>query len=213
MVWSYHSPRRGIPTRRVKPSGTLRSHAQQGGQYIRQSATTATSRLVSSLLEKKTFNDPELFTDMTLTEIIQEVQEDMEQSLQDERNARTSDREQYLARTNKDEKHVGRLSLFLARGIYWMLWLCCAAMFVLVKGWDVRDYDYTDWKLYTCLVALLFTAWFGLFNHAQIIPSKLRVIGFLDRVIFRQILGRDRGEEALNISCDSHKIKDHETFD
>lgn len=165
-----------------------------------QYATTATSRLVTSLLEKKTFNDPELFTDMTLTEIIQEVQEDMEQTLQDERDARTSDREQYLAQINKDEKHVGRLSLFLARGMYWLLWLCCASIFLKVKGWDVRAYDYLDWKLYVCIAAFLFTAWFGLFNHAQIIPSKLRIIGFLDRFIFRLLMGRDRSEDKSSKS-------------
>lgn len=135
---------------------------------------------------------------MTLTEIIQEVQENMEQTLQDERDARTSDKEQYLAQTNKDETHVGRISLFLARGLYWMLWLCCAATFIWVKGLDVSAYDYSDWKLYACLAALLFTAWFGLFNHAQIIPSKLRIIGFLDRFIFRLIMGRDRSEDTSN---------------
>lgn len=160
-----------------------------------QYATTATSRLVSSLLEKKTFNDPELFTDMTLTEIIQEVQEDMEQTLQDERDARTSDKEQYLAQTNRDEKHVGRISLTLARGIYWILWICFAAAFILVKGWDIRAYDYLDWELYVCLAVLLFSAWFGLFNHGQIIPSKLRIIEVLDRFIFRRIMGRDRSED------------------
>lgn len=163
-----------------------------------QYATTAASRLVTTLLEKKTFNDPELFTDMTLSEIIQEVQENMEQKLQEERKNRASDKNEFWSNRYKDEYHVSCISKFMANFIYWSIWILCAIILIVVKGVNICSYDYTDWKLYVCGGFFVFAALFGLFNHAQIIPPKVRIIEYLERLIFRVIIGRDRSKNSTD---------------
>lgn len=140
----------------------------------------STSNLISTLLEEKTLNDRELYTDETVNEIIYEINAEKDRKYHDEQNSH-----------QKDLNRIRKISRFIANCIFWFLWLILAGLFVWVKVWKPQSISWCDWRFLLWGGIVAFSGIFGLLSYAQIFPTKVDFIHKLENIIYRLILGKD----------------------
>ena len=140
----------------------------------------STSNLISTLLEEKTLNDRELYTDETVNEIIYEINAEKDRKYHDEQNSH-----------QKDLNRIRKISRFIANCIFWILWLIIASLFVWVKLWKPQTISWCDWRFLLWGGIVAFSGIFGLLSYAQIFPTKVDFIHKLENTIYRLILGKD----------------------
>lgn len=103
-----------------------------------------TSEIVMDLLESKTFNDENLYTDLTAAEILEELELKRKKELKDKE-----------GRLSKVESNSLKRSKTIATVLYTILWIVLVILFLFLKY-----IDYSNWK-----------GWGILFNVLSILPA------------------------------------------
>lgn len=129
---------------------------------------TSTS-IAMELLERHTLNDPERFTDETPEEILREIEEVQNKKI------------------NNANKNLEKLAHRIAVGLYWILWFFITLIFAL------KFIDYSDCGAIVnwILSALqLITGLWGALSWGGIIWSKVNIIAFIEKKIYRYLSKR-----------------------
>ena len=129
---------------------------------------TSTS-IAMELLERHTLNDPERFTDETPEEILREIEEVQNKKI------------------NNANKNLEKLAHGIAVGLYWILWFFITLIFAL------KFIDYSDCGAIVnwILSALqLITGLWGALSWGGIIWSKVNIIAFIEKKIYRYLSKR-----------------------
>lgn len=129
-----------------------------------------TSDVVIEMLENKTFNDPELYTEMTAAEIMEEI--DFKKNLKIKKLAKTIE--------EKDEKGE-RISKRIAGVLFLAIWIVLVLVFFLLKVVDYSSWNET-WRIVWNTLSL-FPALWGLLCWNNLIWPKTNIINHLSRIV------------------------------
>lgn len=129
-----------------------------------------TSDLVMDMLENKTFNDENLYTDMTASEILEEIDR--------QRNKQILKHEEYNGRI---KRNLHKFSRCLATALFFIIWLLLVVLFLIL-----RFVDYSSWYGWNILfnsLTFLPVIW-GLLSWGGFLPSKVDIIGWMSKHIY-----------------------------
>ena len=135
-----------------------------------------TSEVVIDLLESKTYNDSNLYTDMTAAEILEVIEL--------KRNKELNDKENKL---NNISDNSWRKSRKLATILYSFVWIVLVVLFLFLKFVDWQDWK--GWNILFNILSILPALW-GLLSWRGWIWSKLNVIDWLSELVYN-ILYKD----------------------
>jgi hypothetical protein len=139
------------------------------------------SNLTYTLLEQKTLNDVDEYTDKTPSEILEDLQLRIEESL----NAEKSKLSRIDNNLRKISRFFGKFTFVLIAGMLIGLSILLRAKNPqLNKGW----FNYTAWSV-AAIIGV-----FGLLRWMELIPTKLRIETAIDDFLFKKlknILSRD----------------------
>lgn len=138
-----------------------------------QVAELTTSNIAIRLLEQKTMNSLELFTDMTPLEVLQDIE-----------NVYVAKIKYNEQRNNQRERRYLQIANVISKLIYWMVWSILFFLFLLkgVFGLLQTGYNFLDCFI-LCPVGLFLSLW-GIFNWGGLIPTRSEIIGFLSKRIY-----------------------------
>lgn len=139
-----------------------------------QVALLLTSNLTVSLLEQKTYNDFERYSDATPEEIVREIEAE-----QKKENAALSDR---LGRHEKNYRKIANVS---ASVIYYLVIGLLAFAFIWIKFIDPSKL--LGIKSIAAYVIIVFSALWGILTNAGVIKNKKNVITWLSDCFFIKI--------------------------
>lgn len=127
------------------------------------------TNIAMELLERHTLNDPERFTDETPEEILREIEEVQNKKI------------------DNANKNLEKLAHRIAVGLYWILWFFITLIFAL------KFIDYSDCGAIVnwILSALqLITGLWGALSWGGFIWSKVNIIAFIEKKIYRYLSKR-----------------------
>lgn len=127
------------------------------------------TNIAMELLERHTLNDPERFTDETPEEILREIEEVQNKKI------------------DNANKNLEKLAHRIAVGLYWILWFFITLIFAL------KFIDYSDCGAIVnwILGALqLITGLWGALSWGGFIWSKVNIIAFIEKKIYRYLSKR-----------------------
>lgn len=132
-----------------------------------------TSEVVMDLLESKTFNDENLYTDLTAAEILEE--------LELKRNIELNDKTDRLFRV---ESNSWKRSRTIATILYSVLWVGMVILFLFLKF-----IDYSSWKGWNILFNILsvLPALWGLLSWGGWIWPKANVINWIANKVYNML--------------------------
>jgi hypothetical protein len=133
------------------------------------------SNLAYNLLEKKTFNDFEVYTDKTAAEILEDIQLDFSRQADEQR-----------TRNELVDSNLKRISCIVAKSIFFILFIGLAVVAILfkIKSKWIFDKWYLD-VIYYLFAGLI--ASFGFLRWSNWIPSRERIEKKLTDLIFNWI--------------------------
>lgn len=116
-----------------------------------------------SLLEKKTMNSAELFTDMTPLEIIQDME-----------NVQKRQIKKYEQDELKRDKRYRKMANLVSAVLYWIVWAVLFVLFLAkgVCGMITTGVSWLDLPL--CIIGLFLGVW-GVLNWGGLIPSRTEI--------------------------------------
>lgn len=129
-----------------------------------------TSELVMDLLENKTYNDSNLYTDMTAAEVL----ETMELK-------RSKDLKEKEGRLTNISENAWRKSRRIAKCLFSVIWTILVVLFIFLKFIDWKDWR--GWNILFNILSILPALW-GLLSWRGWIWSKINVIDWLTQVVF-----------------------------
>lgn len=139
------------------------------------------SNLTYTLLEQKTLNDIEEYTDKTPSEILEDLQLKIEADLNAER-----------TKLSRIDNNIHKISKFVARSVFiiiaaMLIWL---SIYLKAKNPQLNTnlFNYTSWSI-SAIIGV-----FGLLRWMEIVPTKLKVETAIDEFIFtklKNILDKD----------------------
>jgi hypothetical protein len=132
------------------------------------------SNLTYKLLEQKTLNDFEEYTDKTPSEIL----EDLQLRINAELNAEKS-------KLSVIDKNIRRFSKFTAKSAFVLL----GVLLILLSIWIRTKKPELDnnWFNYTFLIVSIAFGAFGILRWMELIPPKLKVEKAIDDFIFKRL--------------------------
>jgi len=132
-----------------------------------------TSELAMNLLQRKTLNDPDIYTDTTPEEVVQE----MKLSLEREKN-------EAVGQVNTYDKNLHRFSSFVGWLIYVVLFLVLCGAFAHRYFKNPSD---PQWLVYVYGAIGLFTCLWGPLNHAKLIWTKADIVSGVEKWVFKKL--------------------------
>ena len=132
------------------------------------------SNLTISLLEQKTYNDFERYSDSTPEEIVREIEANNKREI----NALTQ-------KLDKHDKRYMQIAKVTANIIYFACIVIIASLFILIKFIDLTKLGGAR-SIFGYIVIILATLW-GLLNHCGIIPKKFDIIDRLTNWLYKMI--------------------------
>lgn len=137
-----------------------------------QVAELTSNNVAIRLLEQKTMNSSELFTDMTPLEILQDIE-----------NVHVTQIKYNELRNNQREKRYQQIACGISKLIYWMVWGILFVLFLLkgIFGMIQSGYKFLD-CLILCPIGLFLSLW-GIFNWGGLIPTRTEIVEFLSNKI------------------------------
>lgn len=132
------------------------------------------SKLALQLLEQKTLNNIDLYTDKTFDEIMQELLIRDEEEKQDLQN-----------RIIKVESRIDSISKFITRGTFVVFEVTLYTLFVWAKFINFKEWDTCKhWMSnIACLIAILITALWGILSWNGRINSKINLMQKIESAI------------------------------
>jgi len=132
-----------------------------------------TSEVVMDLLENKTYNDSNLYTDMTAAEVLETME------LKRSRDLKEKER-----RLTNISDNAWRKSRKIATCLYSVIWIVLVALFLFLRFIDWRDWK--GWNILFNILSILPALW-GLLSWRGWIWSKANVIDWFSRVVYNAL--------------------------
>lgn len=124
------------------------------------------TNIAMDLLERHTLNDPERFTDETPEEILREIEETQNRKI------------------DNANRNLASLSHGIAVSLFWILWVFVTFIFAL------KFLDYSNWgtaiNWILCSLQIITSLW-GALSWGGIIWSKVNIISFLEKMIYKMM--------------------------
>ena len=139
-----------------------------------QVALVLSSNLTISLLEQKTYNDFERYSDSTPDEIVREIEEE------------SNKENRYLTnRLNRHDEKYRKISRVLSSVVYYTAWVIIAGLFIWIKFIDLNAL--IGWKSIIAYVILLLSVLWGLLTNIGVIRPKKNIIIWMERILYDKI--------------------------
>lgn len=132
-----------------------------------------TNEIAFKLLEKKTMNSPEKFTDMTTDEILEEIEFKQKIVINNLR----QENETY-------DKNLKKISKKIAVGLFWIIWIVLFVIFIF------RSCNYEGSNKYLKFINILITIilpYWALLNFGKLIPPKEKIIHLIENKIYNSL--------------------------
>ena len=138
-----------------------------------------TNEIAFKLLEKKTMNSPEKFTDMTTDEILEEIEFEQKIVINNLR----QENENY-------DKNLKKISKKIAVGLFWIIWIVLFIIFIF------RSCNYEGSNKYLKFINILITIilpYWALLNFGKLIPPKEKIIHLVENKIYNSLKNYFKG--------------------
>lgn len=132
-----------------------------------------TSEVVMDLLENKTYNDSNLYTDMTAAEILDTVELKRKKEIKEKE-----------SRLTNISENAWRKSRKIAACLYSVLWFVLVLLFLFLQFIDWKVWK--GWNILFNVLSILPVLW-GLFSWRGWIGSKINVIDCLSKVVYNAL--------------------------
>ena len=132
------------------------------------------SNLTYTLLEQKTLNDFEEYTDKTPSEILEDLQLRINAELIVEK-----------SKLSVIDNNIRRFSKFIAKGVFILLCVILILLSICIKT-KKPELD-NNWFNYTFLIISIALGIFGVLRWMELIPTKLKVETVIDDFIFTRL--------------------------
>ena len=132
------------------------------------------SNLTYTLLEQKTLNDFEEYTDKTPSEILEDLQLRINAKLIVEK-----------SKLSVIDNNIRRFSKFIAKGVFILLGVILILLSIWIKT-KKPELD-NNWFNYTFLIISIALGIFGVLRWMELIPTKLKVETVIDDFIFTRL--------------------------
>ena len=129
-----------------------------------------TSEVVMDLLENKTYNDSNLYTDMTAAEVLE--------TMELKRNKNLKENERKLNNISENAWHKSRK---IATCLYSVIWIVLVALFLFLKFIDWKDWK--GWNILFNILSILPVLW-GLLSWRGWIWPKVNVIDWISKIVY-----------------------------
>ena len=140
-----------------------------------------TSEVVMDLLESKTYNDSNLYTDMTAAEVLEVMEQKRNKDLKDKEN-----------RLNNISENTWRKSRKIASFFFSLIWIVLVALFLFLNFIDWRNWK--GWNIFFNILSILPALW-GLLSWRGWIWPKVNVIDWLSKLVYN-IFYKDLDEKC-----------------
>lgn len=139
-----------------------------------QVALVLSSNLTISLLEQKTYNDFDRYSDSTPEEIIREIEDNL-----------TKDNTSLKNKLSNHDTKYRRIAKVLSSVVYYFVWIILAVLFIWIRFIDIHAL--TGWKSLIAYAILLLSILWGLLTNLGIIKPKKNIIVWLENRIYEKI--------------------------
>lgn len=132
------------------------------------------SNLTYALLEQKTLNDIEEYTDKTPSEILEDLQLRIEEGLNAEK-----------SKLSRIDNNIRKFSRFTAKFTFILIALILIGLSILLRAKNPQLN--TNWFNYTAWTISAIIGVFGLLRWVELIPTKLKIETAIDDFIFNKL--------------------------
>lgn len=146
---------------------------QDGVLTSEQVAELTMKNAAINLLEKKTMNSAELFTDMTPMEILQDME-----------NIQKRQVKKYEQDELKRDEQYRKIAMVIANILYWVVWTILFGLFLIKGVWGVYTTGVNWLDLPLCIIGLFLSVW-GILNWGGFIPSRLEIQTYFSSKIYK----------------------------
>lgn len=147
-----------------------------------QVAELTMNNAAMNLLEKKTMNANELFTDETPMEILYNIENQYKNKI-------TAFEQNDVLR----EMRYRKIANILGRTLYWLIWFLLFLLFVCKAVWGSFTVGCTWIDCLLCIIGVFIGVW-GIMNWGGIIPSRKEIVDMLSNKFYELIKNSIEGK-------------------